>query len=178
MTQRFILVYSYNEAIDILYESNTFDFRRAASITRLPHVMPPQRLQRIRSISLSTAFACPLRMAWSDEGQLASSYRYSHPDAMSQWLAACKILASLEQLEDLKIVIAIWPWSREPGGKMDDEDIVAVLEPLKAVQAATFSVVLTTNFTEDARQKLGPISFVVTQRERPGIGRMSSHADD
>ncbi|SMR45609.1 unnamed protein product [Zymoseptoria tritici ST99CH_1E4] len=45
----------YRESINLLYQSNTFDFREVEAVTRLPRIILPQRLQHIRRIHFSTA---------------------------------------------------------------------------------------------------------------------------
>lgn len=162
---------SYREAVDALYSCNTFDFRRSASVIRLPHVILPHRLQRIRSINIGTAFASPVRIDTSQiPGPPLSSYRYQTPDCPTDWLEACRILASLEHLTSLEVTIAIWPPDRRQGSSVRDEEVIALVRPLTEVRAVNFLVLLTTSITVGISSEFTDAPFKILQRERPGIG--------
>lgn len=162
---------SYREAVDALYSCNTFDFRRSASVIRLPHVVLPHRLQQIRHIKIGTAFASPLRIdSYQIPGPPLSSYRYRTPDSTTDWLEACRILASLEHLTSLEVTIAIWPPDRRQGSPVRDEEVLALVRPLTEVRAVHFLVVLTTSITVGISSEFTDAPFKILQRERRGIG--------
>ncbi|EGP89674.1 uncharacterized protein MYCGRDRAFT_90331 [Zymoseptoria tritici IPO323] len=116
----------YRESINLLYQSNTFDFREVEAVTRLPRIILPQRLQHIRRIHFSTAFQVPfLRHA------VYGPHIHILPDDFSQWSAACRIFASFPALHELRVTIAIW--HADPDRREDDEEaLMSLLEPLKA----------------------------------------------
>lgn len=162
----------YRETVDILYQSNTFNMRRAETIIRLPHVMLPHRFQRLRNLQFSTAFQCPVRLdvAHADSG--------CPPDDAAKWLAACEVLASLDSLHSLQIIIAFWPVNQKRRDRNHDDSVEVVLLPLKLVRAATFTVTITEPVTEEVTRRLGAIPYQLFQRERPGIGWFSVATDD
>ncbi|SMQ47084.1 unnamed protein product [Zymoseptoria tritici ST99CH_3D7] len=154
----------YRESINLLYQSNTFDFREVEAVTRLPRIILPQRLQHIRRIHFSTAFQVPfLRHA------VYGPHIHILPDDFSQWSAACRIFASFPALHELRVTIAIW--HADPDRREDDEEaLMSLLEPLKAARALRFTVILTQRIQDAVRMKLGPLPYELVQRERPGIG--------
>ncbi|GIZ48430.1 hypothetical protein CKM354_001149000 [Cercospora kikuchii] len=169
----------YHEAVDAIYRCNTFDFRRAASVNRLPHVILPHRLQQIRSMKISTAFSWPVLVDWKYPfDYLASSFRYRGPDHPKEWLAACRTLASMENLAYLEVTIAIWPRDHRQGSSVEDEAVLTLLKPLVEVRAKQFMVVLTTSLTPGIRKELEKAPFEISQRERAGIGFYLDAWDD
>ncbi|EKG15480.1 hypothetical protein MPH_07292 [Macrophomina phaseolina MS6] len=162
----------YIEAIGVLYTCNTFSMRRAKSLSLLPKVILPHRLQLIRNIHFSTAFACPIRPDFS----------YKHlrfpPDYIAHWPEACHALASMRGLKDLHITLAIWP--RIPGkmDTIDDDSVYFLLDPLKIISAEKFNVVITVNLSDAVKARLGSVPFVLSKRVKHGIGFYTVHADD
>lgn len=84
----------------------------------------------------------------------------------------------MEHLERLEINIAIWSRTPTQRGGADDDSLVVLLEPLKAIHATTFLVVLTEHLTREVLGRLGPIPFAVSKRERSGIGYYTGEDDD
>lgn len=162
----------YCETVDILYQCNTLNMRRAESIIRLPKVLLPHRLQRIRHLQIGTAFQCPVRL---DVSRARLKYP---PDDASKWLGACEVLASLTSLHSLHITIAIWPVDISQRDRNNDESVQVVLEPLKLARAAVFSVTLTEEVTDEVKRRLGAVPFQIIRRERPGIGAYTGAEDD
>lgn len=157
----------YAEAIGVLYQSNRFDFRRAASLARLPHVILPHRLQQLRNLSLHVSMRGG--MIWNRrttvEQQLSSlvpTYRSFDENQSAFWHEACDVLASLKQLQRLRITIFGNSSSFLP--MVDEESVAAVLEPLRDVHAAVFTVVWVGALKEGAMEKLQGFPFPVAHR--------------
>ncbi|KXS99433.1 hypothetical protein AC578_8141 [Pseudocercospora eumusae] len=148
----------YNESIEFLYSANIFDYVR-----------------------FSTAFDTSHRTWFGAHGagEVTPSRKWFPPDEPVHWRAACQALACLDHLQDLDITLALWPISPTTGDySVSNDAVVAVLEPLKAVHAVRFSVTLTNDFTDSARERLGALPFSVHRRERRGIGFYFYESDD
>ena len=145
---------------------------------RLPRILLPHRFQQIRHIRYSVAFQCPIQRNAYRDSELSSSRTYRPPENFALWTSACEIFASLGHLQTFEVEIALWcvvPTNRLPN---DEDSIYAILEPLRQVHALKFSVVLTEAFPIAVQVRLGQIPFSVSQRERPGVGFLSSCTDD
>lgn len=155
---------SYNESVDLLYSCNTFDFRRTDSVIRLPHIMLPHRMQKLRRIQFSTAFAC-----YPDDEPLPGlpADFWNLPDKRGQWAAACEVLASMQHLQSLRISIIIWCRLARHGHSTDAYATLLweILQPLKAVHASEFTVEITEPL-ETMRERLGDTPFRLSAREK------------
>lgn len=139
----------------------------------------PHRFQRIRRIRFSNAFI-PLSSTSetrNDGEELVSSRKLRPPEKWSRWPVACRVLASLEHLEELIITIAIWD-KEASEGIMEDDSIIALMKPLKAVRARKFEVITTQALAERVEELLGPTPFRVSKRKRSGIGYINRPEDD
>ncbi|KAF2165408.1 hypothetical protein M409DRAFT_55808 [Zasmidium cellare ATCC 36951] len=161
----------YTEAIDVLYQTNTFDFNRLEGIMRLPQVLLPDRLQRIRSVHLSTAFQFPRVYGIPQRPQTRL------PDNVLEWSAAAEILGSLTALDELWIEIASWPYGVGRVG-LDEASLLAMLSALAALRVRSFEVTMTAFVSEHVREQLGPLPFRLTKRKKPGIGFYTTPDDD
>lgn len=154
---------SYTESVDLLYSANTFDFRRTDSVIRLPSVMLPHRLQQLRRVQLSTAFACYNR---SDMPPSMPADFWKFPDDRRKWPAACAVLASLQQLQYLRVTVVITCQPDRHGHPTNPRILYEILESLKAVSACEF-VVEVTELLESIRESLGTTPFRMVEREPP-----------
>lgn len=151
---------SYAEAIDVLYQSNTFNFRRASSLARLPHVILPHRFQQLRSLSMDIFFKYPIDVRRRTEPQqswsLSPAFSIGDENQSHYWLEACDVLASFEQLQRLNIAIATRPLRDRV---VSEGSVVAVLEPLRAVRAANFTVLWVGLLEAAAKERSQSFSF-------------------
>ena len=125
--------------------------------------MLPQRLQQLRRVQISTAFACYSRDDMPP-GMPADYWQF--PDDRRKWPAACKVLASLQQLQYARVTIVITCQPNRHGHPTDPTILYEILEPLKAVRAREF-VVEVTELLETMRERLGTIPFQLVEREPP-----------
>lgn len=148
--------------------------RRIESLLRFPRVILPQRLHRVRHITFSTAFQCPLR-------PLSETPRDRHrapPDDPAKWQQACQVLASFQHLEDLHVTLAFWSRSYDRRGPVDEESVVFILKRLNDVRAKRFVVTVTEDVSEQVRKQLGWTPFVILKRNKPGVGHDRYKSDD
>lgn len=159
---------SYNEGIDLLYSTHTFDFRRTHSALRLPHVMLRHRMQKIHHITFSTAFACYNPV--DDRPGRPADY-WELPDDRLQWQAACHVLASLHHLQRLRVTIILICQVEQHQHPTEDL-LYDFLQPLTAVRASRFTVEVAKPF-QAVCKRLGNTPFQVVERELP----VGSHHD-
>ncbi|KAI5360380.1 hypothetical protein Slin15195_G083040 [Septoria linicola] len=157
----------YVESVELLYRLTIFDFRRSDTILWLPAVILPHRFQDIRHIRLSTAFVCPVQLR---DPVVVSSDAYLHPDDAERWFAECDILSGLHQLQTLGITVAFWPLTPGRPEQVDEDSVIAVLTPLKALHATQYRVTITEQLTNRIRRCLGSSPFQLLQREGRGTG--------
>ena len=94
---------SYTESVGLLYSNNTFDFRRSATLIRLPHVTLPHRFQQLNRVQSSTAFSCYVSRRQLPQSLPAEFWEL--PDDRRLWEEACQVLASFSHLGYLRITI-------------------------------------------------------------------------
>lgn len=165
-----LMICSYSESVDLLCSSNIFDFRRTDSLIRLPYIMLPHRMQQLRRVRFSTAFAC-YDKALMPPGLPADFWKL--PDDRRQWAAACEVLASLRHLQYVRAtIIMMCQRERHRHNEAFVRDVVQaklwpeILQPLKAVHASEFTVEVTEPL-DTVRERLGPTPFRLVERDLP-----------
>lgn len=153
----------YTESVDLLYSSKTFDFRRTDSVIRLPSIMLPYRIQQLRHIQFSTAFSCYDRPKLPP-GLPADFWKL--PDDRRQWPAACEVLASLQHLQYVWITVIPMCQLARHRHPVDVALLNEILQPLKAVHAAEFTVEISEPL-ELVRERLGTTPFHLVERKKP-----------
>ena len=91
---------------------------------------------------------------------------WQFPDDRRKWPAACKVLASLQQLQYALITIVITCQTDRHGHPTDPTNLYEILKPLKAVRAREF-VVEICELLETMRERLGTTPFDLVEREPP-----------
>ena len=84
----------------------------------------------------------------------------------------------MNHLKTLDITLAIWSQIASDREIVDNETVVALLQPLKAVRAVKFTVTLAQEVDNDLRTELGCTPYLLFQRSRPGIGYYHDLWDD
>lgn len=132
---------------------------------RLPHVVLPHRLQQLRHVQFSTVFAC-YELPELPPGIPADFWEF--PDDRRQWPAACQILASLPNLQCVRITIVLmcqYYRHRHPN-ESNATLLCELLQPLNGIHAADYIVEIT-EYIETVRERLGPTPFRLVEREKP-----------
>lgn len=93
-------------------------------------------------------------MDW--DGIVMSSREYQGPDNPAKWPAACRIFASLQQLQSAHFVIREYDIG---SFECTDTEMLYILEPLGAVRAPDFIVNLPTDVSTSVRAQLAPFPF-------------------
>ena len=158
-----LTICSYTESVDLLYSANTFDFRRTDSVIRLPSVILPHRVQQLRRVQFSTVLACYYK--WDLPPGLPADH-WEIPDDRRQWPAACEVLASLQHLQYARITIFMMCQLERHRHTTKTELLYEILQPLKAVYAAEFTVEIAMPL-ERVRERLGTTPFRLLEREYP-----------
>ena len=151
---------SYTESVGLLYSKNTFDFRRSATVIRLPHVMLPHRFQQLTRVQFSTAFSC-YGSRQLPQGLPADFWEL--PDDRRLWEEACQVLASFNHLEYLRITIEMMCRLEQHKHPVDASLLLEILLPLKAVSAKSFAVEIPEDISS-ARERLGEVPFKIEFR--------------
>lgn len=153
---------SYTENVGLLYSNNTFDFRRSATVIRLPHVMLPHRFQQLNRVQFSTAFSC--YGSWPSQlPQGLPADFWSLPDDSRLWEEACQVLASLNNLRYLRITIEMMCRLEQHKHPVDASLLLEILLPLKAVSATSFTVEIPEGISS-VRERLGEVPFRLIKR--------------
>lgn len=152
---------SYTESVGLLYSNNTFDFRRSATVIRLPHVMLPHRFQQLNRVQFSTAFSCYVSKRQLPQGLPADFWEL--PDDRCLWEEACQVLASFNHLEYLRVAIEMMCRLEQHKHPVDASLLLEILLPLKAVRAKIFAVEIPEG-TSSVRESLGEVPFRVIER--------------
>ena len=96
-----LMSYRYDEAINLLYTSNTISIRHLHIISQFRTVLPPQRLNLVTSLHLS--WTIDWRAAWVVYPPVHGSTSSSRAEDQPTWLNAWKILARFKGLKVLRI---------------------------------------------------------------------------
>jgi hypothetical protein len=81
---------AYTESISILYQDNVFDLNHIDTLFYLQRSVLPQRLAEIHSLNLSWNFTYPIAIS-------------PVPYNLATWAEACGVLASLPELQTLRV---------------------------------------------------------------------------
>ncbi|OQO11034.1 hypothetical protein B0A48_05289 [Cryoendolithus antarcticus] len=173
----------YGEAIGQLYGCNVFSMRRIDTVLRLPLVMSPNRFQQIRFIDFSTAFKDSLRVTKVSEADragmerlVATSKYHRYPEPEIMWVTMCEILASLQNLQDLRVAIAFYSSVPAHHGELATtvnlDTLLGVLEPLKLAKAKRYEVKITSVVSDQLRRQLGPTPFELREHEIEGSRKL------
>jgi hypothetical protein len=149
---------SYTESVGLLYSNNTFDFRRSATVIRLPHVMLPHRFQQLNRVQFSTAFSC--YGSWGQLPQGLPADFWELPDDRHLWEKACQVLASFNHLGYLRITIEMMCRLEQHKHPVDASLLLEILLPLKAVSAKSFVVEIPEDISS-VRERLGEVPFLI-----------------
>jgi hypothetical protein len=148
---------SYTESVGLLYSTNIFDFRRSATVIRLPHVMLPHRFQQLNRVQFSTAFHCHVDRYTYPPGLPADFWEL--PDDRRLWPEACQVLASINHLGYLRITIEMTCRLEQHRHPVDASLMLEILLPLKAVSARDFVVEIPQGIDSVLREELGEVPF-------------------
>lgn len=90
------------------------------------------------------------------------------PDNYGEWAASCALLSKLHGIRTLCVDMIVWDTSeRVDMTAVEDDALVAILEPLNQVSAPVFEVELNLALPENVLAKLGKLAFTLTVRKRP-----------
>lgn len=109
-----LMSYRYDEAINLLYTSNTISIRHLHIISQFRTVLPPQRLNLVTSLHLS--WTIDWRAAWVVYPPVHGSTSSSRAEDQPTWLNAWKILARFKGLKVLRIELRECYRSYYPSG--------------------------------------------------------------
>jgi len=102
-------MYSYSEAIEVLYSSNSFALSGLEAAHRFLFTVSPHSLDRIRILDLTsiqvpdfhTTREAPKRLPWRRLAKVQERHRV----AEEEWLHICSVLRSMTRLKVLRIKI-------------------------------------------------------------------------
>lgn len=102
------------------------------------------------------------------EGELFAKRELRPRWGEPSWPAACQVLASMNNLEDVQVSIEFRIFGIGPGWS-EDELILFTLRPLRLVRARHFSVMLDESLVDRIQNLLMPLKqpFKLVPRERP-----------
>lgn len=158
-------MYSYLEALEVLYTINNLNFRGATGVLVFRSQLPESNWNRIRRISISTIFVVPMRTALPRQ--------FLPPEHYSNWQAACEAVASLKTLRSfiVDMVIKNWYDGKTPMQNatqgVETKAFISILGPINSINAPEVVVELNVEIPEAVSSILGPLNFRVEQRQRP-----------
>ncbi|PVH98355.1 hypothetical protein DM02DRAFT_673438 [Periconia macrospinosa] len=148
----------YYEALEILYKNNIFHFRGSPRLLAFHKSIPTAQWQAIRYLHMSTTFKPP----WPNEAEL-----WHFPaDSWEDWDETCALLNGM-QLKSLRFDIAHVPRSPSfPVEEMGDKAMIAILEPLKMLEAENFEVEINFRLSSAVEKYFKDAPFAVVFKKR------------
>ncbi|KAH7079686.1 hypothetical protein FB567DRAFT_449814 [Paraphoma chrysanthemicola] len=159
----------YCEAIDVLYNANTFSLKGAQGIIRFHSMVTPLNWDMIRHVNLSTVFKVPMA--------ISPALKSIPPEYYSAWERACTLIGTLSGLRILNIDMTIWNYyDYRTTNTMEDKALMSILSPLRVLQINSLQVELNIELPHTVKLALEPYNFDVVQRHRPYNARVFRQA--
>jgi hypothetical protein len=90
------------------------------------------------------------------------------PDNYDHWTNACRALKELKGLRFLCVELVVGDTNfRHLSTTVDDESLLAILQPLNGLRLDIFVVEISLEVNERVRERLGELAFTVVVRKRP-----------
>lgn len=154
------VVCRYVEALDVLYATNRFSVQASEGLRAFHSVTPAPQWAKIRHLEISTLFLTP-RTMWSQKGTFP-------PERMISWTLACEAMKTLRAIRRLFVEMLVWDlYDRVNASAVDDDSLVAILEPLNELEAPNFTVEMNIAIPDGVLARLGKLAFMPVVRQRP-----------
>jgi hypothetical protein len=90
------------------------------------------------------------------------------PESYEKWGLMCAALSDLDKLRVLVIDFTIWNfYNYETSNTPDNDALLAILQPLRSVNAVEIEVEMNMELPKEVKETLGPVRFSITQKQRP-----------
>lgn len=89
------------------------------------------------------------------------------PENYDDWTAGCEALATLPQLQLLKVDMVILAQRLRSEIGVDLESVIFILRTLKQVKARQFTVEINFEIPESVKDAIGKVPFDMIHRKRP-----------
>jgi hypothetical protein len=123
-------------------------------------VMPTPQWHMVRHLHVSTMFLTP-RQYWPAGTNFP-------PDNYEHWAEGCRALKRLRGLRSLCVEMIVGDMHhRQDATTVDDDSLVAVLEPPNRVTAPWFELEINLAVNKRVRERLGDMAFIIVVKSRP-----------
>jgi hypothetical protein len=144
-----LIALRYDEAIQVLYSSNTFEFESLETFLAFSCAVIPRSFDTVRSLQLNFRFG------------LSAHFMESHPgNDMPRWERTWRVIATMKCLEEIKMRI-IWARGQHTGEEIPPEKEVRFLEPLKLVRGLRIFEVTLPRLKETITNEMEDIPFQI-----------------
>ncbi|KAF2820118.1 hypothetical protein CC86DRAFT_361784 [Ophiobolus disseminans] len=156
----------YSETLRILYSGNTFHFRGGPGLVAFTSSVSPSLWMSIRHVHIST------QHLYSAPPWILNEWPPENPDT---WATCCQKLQELPNLQSLTFDMTL-KWREKLRACQLNYGLEAALLPLLGINAKSFIVEVDMSPSQEVRDALGHVNFVLVVKERPRTHPLYHHS--